>query len=374
MLKNQSHRGPRRPRPRRLLNRNRIRKNWLFLTLIGLVALGAFGSGLNYLREDAARRSDRGGPARNGPENSALDAINPFLAPTPAARLSKGYVYAGSRLPAVENAGSPTSAPAGLAVWRRSTGTWRVMGGAAGSQPMTQYRWALGGIPVQGDFDGDGKTDFSIFRPSGDQWRIPRSGDGTYGFHKIGAAGDRRAPADSDGGWMTGPAMFHPSTGVWHMLGSRSNSATSRQFGSSSDTPCPRDFDGDGKADIADWRPTSGAFHSILSRSGETRAERLPGGGEPVSADYDGDGRADLAVRNGADWMNRCSSTGSLNTTACQSAGDISVPNDCDGDGRTDVARQHVSGAPGDIPVSVIFPTIAYSSLTRARRGQMETI
>src|SRR5688572_6507816 len=72
-------------------------------------------------------------------------------------QLSKEYIYAGSRLLAVEDANANAAPPADLAVWRPSTGTWWVMGGQNSAQ-TTQSWGTAGDQPVPGDYDGDGKT------------------------------------------------------------------------------------------------------------------------------------------------------------------------------------------------------------------------
>ena len=83
---------------------------------------------------------------------------------SPTPQLAREYIYAGSRLLAVEDANASAEPPADLAVWRPSDGNWYIMG-QQGSQ-QTTFHWGQNGdIPQPGDFDGDGKTDFSVYRP-----------------------------------------------------------------------------------------------------------------------------------------------------------------------------------------------------------------
>ena len=301
------------------------------------------------------------------------------LPPTATPQLSKEYVYAGSRLLAVEDANANAAPPADLAVWRPSSGTWYVMGGQ--NSASTTFGWGLStDKAVPGDFDGDGKTDFSVFRPSTGEWYVINSSSGAWSVWQWGLSTDIRVPADYDGDGKTDRAIWRPSTGMWYIVRSSDDVTIYPQFGLSTDTPAPADYDGDGKADIAVWRSSSNTFYSINSGNGVLQTPGLAQSGDkPVSADYDGDGKADYAVYNSttATWHIRNSATSGTPVTSAQwgNGGDFEVPNDYDGDGKVDLAtwrnsngnwfiRQSASGnslrqvqwgIPGDIPVQAFY-------------------
>jgi hypothetical protein len=188
------------------------------------------------------------------------------------------------------------------------------------------------------DFDGDGKADLSVFRPTGGNWFIRQSSDSALRAEQFGLATDRIAPADFDGDGKTDIAVFRD--GAWYMLRS-TQGFTSVQFGQAGDVPVARDYDGDGKADIAVFRPATGSWYVLQSSDNQFRVFQFgQTNDKPVPADYDGDAKADFAVfrpANGTWFINR-SSDNSLSAMQFGTGSDIPVTGDFDGDGNSDVA------------------------------------
>jgi len=94
---------------------------------------------------------------------------------------------------------------------------------------------------VPGDYDGDGKTDLAVFRPSSGVWFLNRSSSNftTFVTFQWGLGGDVPVPGEYDGDGKTDVAVWRPSNGVWYLLRSSSNFTTSTvvQWGLPGDVP-----------------------------------------------------------------------------------------------------------------------------------------
>ena len=96
------------------------------------------------------------------------------------------------------------------------------------------YAW-LGSIPIYGlvDFDGDRKSDITVWRPGDGYWYIISSKDGSIIYQQWGggAFNDVPVPGDYDGDGKTDIAVWRPGDGVWYIKSSKDGSIIYRDRG-----------------------------------------------------------------------------------------------------------------------------------------------
>ena len=237
-----------------------------------------------------------------------------------------------------------------ITVFRPSTAGWYTRSSSTDFTTSSAVTWgAATDTIVTGDYDGDGKVDPAVFRPSTAGWYVLKSSTNyTSSFGFIwGASTDKVVPGDYDGDGKIDPAVFRPGDAGWYFLKSSTGYSTSGAvtWGASSDIPVPGDYDGDDKTDPAVYRPSTNGWYYLKSTTNYTSSAGVnwgAGADVPVVGDYDGDGKVDptvFDVTNGI-WISlysRSDYTTSLGVT-WGTGTDVPVPADYDGDGKTDPA------------------------------------
>ncbi len=202
-----------------------------------------------------------------------------------------------------------------LSVYRPSTGSWYARG-------VLAARWgAPGDVPVPADYNGDRRADVALWRPANGRWYI--RGVPSFGY---GTTGDLPVPADYTGDGRAAAAVFRPATGTWWVRG-----AVPVAYGQRGDIPVPGDYNGDGRTEAAVFRPATGTWW-VRGAVPVAYGQR---GDIPVPGDYNGDGRTEAAVfrpATGTWWIRGTA------PVAYGQRGDIPVPGDYNGDGRTEAA------------------------------------
>jgi subtilisin-like proprotein convertase family protein len=213
------------------------------------------------------------------------------------------------------------------------------------------------------DFNGDGKTDWVTVRNTGGgptgqiSWFVQENTGAAASYQfPWGQATDFFVPEDYDGDGKTDYAVWRPGPpggAAWYILNSIGSTVRAENFGQTGDDPTiVGDYNNDNKADLSVYRAGAAAgdpsfwFYRIAA-AGPIFARQWGSNGDfPAPGDYDGDGSFDFAIQRNAGggqaafWMNYAAAApGVLSRYSIfGTPTDVIVPGDYDGDGKTDVA------------------------------------
>ena len=257
-------------------------------------------------------------------------------------KVSQGYLCAPVNAPQRARADFDGDGRSDLSVFR--SGDWYVQ---RSTQGFAGVNWGIAGDTViPGDFDGDLKTDFVVYRPTtveseSDLYILYNDGTNRYTGLQWGQPGDQPRVGDFDGDGKSDIAVYRPANNTWYVLPTAANGQpTVTSFGANGSTPVVLDVDGDAKTDLAMWNPNTGVWTIRNSADGALSTQQWGQSGDKlVPADYDNDNKDDLAIYRGAgEWWIKLSTTGATRTVVFGVASDVPVPGDYDGDGADDIA------------------------------------
>lgn len=103
-----------------------------------------------------------------------------------------------------------------IAVWRPSIGFWAIKKSSVANKDIIWKQWGLpGDFPISGDYTGDSRADLVVWRPTEGNWYICRSDDNfdcSKGrVYQFGLPGDRPIKGDFDGDHILDLAVYRPS-------------------------------------------------------------------------------------------------------------------------------------------------------------------
>jgi Tol biopolymer transport system component len=232
-----------------------------------------------------------------------------------------------------------------VSVFRPSEGNWYIDRSTGG---FTTSNWGISTDKlVPGDYDGDGKADLAIFRADADpahfDYYILNSASGTIWGLSWGLPGDIPVVGDYDGDGRSDVTVYRPSNNTWYIHRSTAGFIAAT-FGTAGDIPVVINPDDDNTSNIAVFRPNSNTWYiatTLIDPSHNFTATPWGEAGDIlVPADYDGDNKEDVAIFRPSEgtWYVRQSSNGTLLAIQWGANGDVPVPGDYDGDGKDDLA------------------------------------
>ncbi|MFN6964765.1 MAG: hypothetical protein ACK4S4_13500 [Pyrinomonadaceae bacterium] len=249
---------------------------------------------------------------------------------------------------------------------------WYTLINGTGAFSAPQWGDAATDFLTPSDFDGDNKSDYTVWRPGAPgsaTFYILQSATNTVRLETFGQTGDDPAVVgDYDGDGKSDPAVYRcppntssPGQCFFFYRGSFNNPSGNVTyvpwgFGVSGNFfPLLGDFDGDGKNDFCIQRsnpsaPTQGQFVLLKSGGGTEFVDWGLSSDFLIPGDYDGDGKSDFCVRrtvSGARQHWVLTRTGATFQRTWGVTGDQSIPGDYDGDGKTDFAVWRPSATAG---------------------------
>ena len=188
-------------------------------------------------------------------------------------------------------------------------GHWRLL---TSSHQITEINFGLvGDLPVAGDWDGDGRDEIGIYRPSTHTWMFDFNMDGQaddtllLGEPKKGAV---PIAGDWDGNGSDDPGFYNPD-GTWQLFNlSDPKYARLVSFGAPGEAPITGDWNGNGIDTIGTYQATTGVVklaNRLQAAPQVSRSYTVQASSKNTTlyaADWYGIGKDSIALIEGDTW------------------------------------------------------------------------
>lgn len=189
-------------------------------------------------------------------------------------------------------------------------GVWLI--GQAEGAPLRLALGVPGDQPVAADWDGDGRLEPGVYRPSTNSWLVDLNLEGkpSLVFRVPGMQpGDVPVAGHWSGGPQAGPGFYRPADGTWHLfqsVESRAEDLPVIHFGSAGAVPLTGDWDRYGRSTPGLYQPETGNVTLLDSfRDDALRMGYALPPGTPVVVNWTGVGVDTVNTVNHGKWTRR---------------------------------------------------------------------
>jgi hypothetical protein len=119
----------------------------------------------------------------------------------------------------------------------------------------------LNDVPITGDWNGSGKAQIGVYRPSNRTFYLGDVGGDSYAALTYGDLNDVPITGDWNGSGKAQIGVYRPSNGTFYLGDVNGLAPTAIHFGDSGDVPITGDWNGSGKTQIGVYRPSNRTFY-----------------------------------------------------------------------------------------------------------------
>ena len=198
---------------------------------------------------------------------------------------------------------TPTPVPAmpsGIGIYYN--GSWYLRDAIGGGSPNWMPQYGGFGVPVVGDWNGNGTSTLGIYNPANGQWFLRNRNDPGAPDYPVFIYGGFGTPVvgDWNGDGVETIGLYNPSGGQWYLrdfVTSGGTTYTPFVYGGFG-VPVVGDWDGDGTDTIGIYNPANGYWYLRNSNSSGSPSYlfQYGGFGVPVVGDWDGNGTNTIGI------------------------------------------------------------------------------